>query len=182
MTRLHQTFDASQVAPAAAFSALPAGRYTGQIVHSELRATRDGRGQYLYLELQILEGAFAGRKLFDRLNLINPNPATVEIAQRVLSAICHAVGKLQVNDSEELHGIPMALEVKVRPAKEGWGESNTIQYHPLATPRPAAAATGPRAAFVTTAAAAPAPQSPKPPAAQPAAAGSVGGLPWKRAI
>ena len=64
-----------------------------------MRPTKDGGGQYLWLELDVLEGPLAGRKLFDRLNLVNASAQTVEIAQRTLSAICHATGRLQVQDS-----------------------------------------------------------------------------------
>ena len=90
MARLGETFDATTVEPNKPLEALPPGRYVVQIVNSEMRPTKDGMGQYLWLELDVLEGEYAGRKLFDRLNLINANPTTVEIAQRTLSAICHA--------------------------------------------------------------------------------------------
>ena len=78
--------------------------------------------------LDILDGPHKGRKIFDQLNLVNPNPTTVEIAQRTLSAICHATGKMQVSDSEELHLIPMSIQVTVKPPKNGYGESNAIRY------------------------------------------------------
>ena len=68
-------------------------------------------GKYLWLMLDILEGPQQGRKVFDQLNLVNANPTTVEIAQRTLSAICHATGRLQVNDSDELHLIPLTIQV-----------------------------------------------------------------------
>ena len=58
----------------------------------------------------------------------NPNPLTVEIAQRTLSAICHAVGKLKVSDSPELHLIPMWVQVRVRPPKGEYDASNVIRY------------------------------------------------------
>ena len=95
-----------------------------------MRVTKDGQGQYLWLELDILDGALAGRKLFDRLNLVNNNPQTVEIAQRTLSAICHACGRMQVKDSEELHLIPVHVDVRVKPPKGEYGESNVIRYLP----------------------------------------------------
>jgi hypothetical protein len=140
MARLGQTFDATAVEPTKAYELLPPGRYPAQIVASEMRPTRDGLGQYLWLELDLLEDEHRGRKLFDRLNLVNANPQTVEIAQRTLSAICHATGRLQVQDSEELHLAPMLLDVKVQPARnEGFGPSNAIRYLPLeraARPRP----------------------------------------------
>jgi hypothetical protein len=54
-----------------------------------------------------------------------------------LSAICHATGKLQVNDSEDLHLIPMTIQVGVKPPKDGYGERNTIRYLVPEGPTPA---------------------------------------------
>ena len=135
----------------------PVGKYVAQIVSSEMRPTKDGGGQYLWLELDVLEGPLAGRKIFDRLNLVNASAQTVEIAQRTLSAICHATGRLQVQDSADLHLIPMIADVTVKPPKNGYGESNKVVYLPLerggvaAQPRPVAAAapSGPAAARVS---------------------------------
>ena len=99
MANLGATFDATTVDPATGFELLPPAKYVVQIVSSEMRPTKDGGGQYLWLELDVLEGPLSGRKLFDRLNLVNASAQTVEIAQRTLSAICHATGRMQVQDS-----------------------------------------------------------------------------------
>ncbi len=115
MAQLNQHFDASAVEPAAPFELLPPGRYSVQIVQSEMRATRAGNGQYLWLEMDVIEGPHQGRKIWDQLNLVNPNQQTVEIAQRTLSAICHAVGQMQVTDSEQLHFRPMQVTLAVEP-------------------------------------------------------------------
>ncbi len=144
-----ETFDATGVEPNKPLEALPPGRYVVQIVNSEMRPTKDGMGQYLWLELDVLEGAFAGRKLFDRLNLVNANPTTVEIAQRTLSAICHATGQMQVDDSEQLHLIPLIADVKVKPPKNGYDAQNTLRYMPLEqqpAPQPVAAPARPAVA------------------------------------
>jgi hypothetical protein len=130
MARFDTSFDATSVEPTTAQELLPAGKYRAQIVESEMRVTKNGMGQFLWLMLDILEGEHKGRKIFDQLNLVNPNPTTVEIAQRTLSAICHATGKMHVSDSEELHLIPMTIQVKVRPPKNGYGESNAVAYLP----------------------------------------------------
>ena len=171
-----QTFDAANVDPNAGFEVYPAGKYLAQIVASEMRPTKDGRGQYLFLELDILEGPFAGRKLFDRLNLVNDNPDTVDIATRTLSAICRATGQMQVKDSEQLHLIPLIADVRVRPPKGQYGESNSIRY----LPRNAAAAPATRAPVAY--ASAPAPATAPAPQPQPATpvAPAAGGLPWQR--
>jgi hypothetical protein len=130
MARFDTAFDASGIEPTTPYELLPIGKYRAQIVESEMRVTKNGMGQFLWVMLDILEGEYKGRKIFDQLNLVNPNPTTVEIAQRALSAICHATGKLQVGDSEELHLVPMTIQVKIRPPKNGYGESNAIAYLP----------------------------------------------------
>lgn len=152
MARFDAAFDASSIEPNTPQELLPAGKYRAQIVESEMRVTKNGMGQFLWLMLDIIEGPHKGRKIFDQLNLVNPNPTTVEIAQRTLSAICHATGKMQVSDSDELHLIPMTIQVTVKPPKNGYGESNAIRY---TTPEPGAAAT--RAAKPAPAAVAAAP-------------------------
>ena len=176
MAMFAQTFDAANVDPNAGFEVYPAGKYLSQIVASEMRPTKDGRGQYLFLELDILEGPFAGRKLFDRLNLVNDNPDTVDIATRTLSSICRATGQMQVKDSEQLHLIPLIADVRVRPPKGQYGESNSIRY----LPRNAAAAPATRAPVAYASAPAPATApSPQPQPATPMAP-AAGGLPWQR--
>jgi hypothetical protein len=163
MARFDTSFDATSVEPTTTHELLPAGKYRAQIVESEMRVTKNGMGQFLWLMLDILEGEQKGRKIFDQLNLVNPNPTTVEIAQRTLSAICHATGKMHVSDSEELHLIPMTIQVKVRPPKNGYGESNAVAYLP---PDRAAAAR----------AAKPASAAPATPAAPP----KMASAPWNK--
>ena len=166
MANLGTTFDANTVDPARPFELLPPGKYVVQIVASEMRVTKDGQGQYLWLELDVLEGEHTGKKLFDRLNLVNNTASTVEFAQRTLSAICRATGRMQVQDSEELHLVPMLADVKVQPPKNGYGETNSVRYLPLERGAPASA---PAARPAAT-------QAAKPPATQtrPATA------PWRR--
>ena len=107
-------FNAEDVEPTAPREIIPAGKYTAQIVNSEMKATKSG-GELLWLEIEIMEGQHAARRVYARLNLVNPNETAVQIAQRELSSICHAIGKLQVQNSEELHLRPMTVTVKVRP-------------------------------------------------------------------
>lgn len=128
MANLGHTFDATTVEPIDTYEVLPVGKYLAQIVNSEMRVTKDGSGHYLFLEVDVLEGRYAGRKLFERIHLINPNTEAVQIAQRTLSSVCRAVGKLQVSDSSQLHLIPFIADVRVRPPKGQYGESNSVRY------------------------------------------------------
>ena len=173
MADFGHTFDASQVEPNTEYEVLPPGRYLAQIVNSEMRPTKDGMGAYLYLEIDILEGQYQGRKLFDRLNLSNPNTTAVDIAQRTLSSICRAVGRLQVNNSEQLHLLPFIADVRVRPPKGEFGESNSIRYLPRTQGQGGVQPPSVRSAST----AAPATAAP---ALAPAPASATHGLPWQR--
>jgi hypothetical protein len=139
MAKLGGTFDAASVEPNAPLEALPPGDYRVQILQSEMRVTKAGTGQILWLDMEVLEGPLKGRHLYDQLNLINPNPTAEEIAQRTLSAICHAVGKLQVADSEELHFQPLLVRVAVKPNgyNEVKGYKPVKQVAATGTPPPA---------------------------------------------
>lgn len=110
-------FNAATVPPSQPFEVIPAAWYMGQLIASEMKPNSKGDGYYLATEMEILGGEYAGRKLFDRLNISNPNPKAVEIAYRTLSAICHAIGVIQVEDSQQLHGKPLMIKVKVTPAE-----------------------------------------------------------------
>lgn len=120
-------FNANEVQPQESFEPIPAGWYECMIVDSEMKTTKNGTGQYLQLRLDVTEGQYANRVLFERLNLDNPNTTAVEIAQRTLSAICHATGVLQPRDSSDLHNIPLRVKVSVRPAGDGYDASNNIK-------------------------------------------------------
>ena len=119
-------FNAEEVEPSSSFDPIPAGWYTAIISNSEMKATRDGYGEYLSLTLQIIEGQYENRLVFARLNLKNANDKAVDIARKDLAAICRAVGVMSPQASEELHDIPLMIKVKVRPASGEYEASNDI--------------------------------------------------------
>lgn len=106
-------FDASKVEPND-YGVIPPGDYEACIVNSDMKATKDGLGQYLNLEIQIVGGQYQNRKLFEKLNLVNKNETAVTIAKGTLSAICRAVNVLTPNDSSELHNKTFRIAVGVR--------------------------------------------------------------------
>jgi hypothetical protein len=125
MTALN--FNASTVAPASSFDPLPAGWYNARITGSEMKPTKDGKGSYLNLTMTVIDGKYANQKIFDRLNLNNKNETAVKIAYETLSAICHATGIIQLQDSSQLHGIPMQVKVSVRDAEGSYSASNEVK-------------------------------------------------------
>jgi hypothetical protein len=107
-------FDAQTVAPQTSFAPIPAGVYTTTVVDSEVKPTKNGTGQMAVFTLQVLDGQFSGRKLFARINVRNQNPQAEQIGQSQLSALCHAAGVLQLQDTAQLHGRVVRAKVKIR--------------------------------------------------------------------
>lgn len=105
-------FDATNVAPQAPPEALETGWYPANIVDTEMKPTRNSDGAYLEVTNRVSAGPGTGRTLKARLNLQNKNQQAVDIAYSELSSICHAVGRLRVGDSRELHGGAYEIFVK----------------------------------------------------------------------
>lgn len=168
-------FDATTVAPdTGGGDPVPAGWYNVMIDESEMKPTKAEGGLRLSLRFTILDGQYANRKVFTGLNLKNANPVAQEIAYKQLSAICHAVGVMQVQDSQQLHGRPLKIKVKVRAASGDYEASNDITAYKNINEQVDGPATGGAPAgapWATTPAAAPA-AAPQQPAwaPQPAAA------------
>jgi hypothetical protein len=120
-------FDANNVEPSDELDPLPAGKYTAVITDSEMKPTKSGSGNYLQLTFQIVEGEYANRLLWVRLNLDNPNATAVEIARRELSAICRSVGVLVPTDSVDLHNLPCCIHVRIKKRSDTGELQNEIK-------------------------------------------------------
>jgi hypothetical protein len=145
MASLGATYDASQGDQMSDRSVLPAGEYLAAIAKSGVSDTRKGDGRKVDLEFEVLDGPHRGRRFWSTLNLWNPSPDSVEMAQRELNSICHAVGKLRVADTEELHGIPMLVKL-------GFQKDNAARNEPKGyKPATGAAASSPGATAATVA-------------------------------
>lgn len=122
-------FNAQGVPHDIGFETIPKGWYNAAIDQSEIKPTKDAAtsgNSYLELRFSILDGQYQGRKVFVRLNIRNQNPTAQEIAYKALSAICHAAGIMQVQDSSELHGKPMKINVKIRKGDDQYEEQNDV--------------------------------------------------------
>lgn len=150
-------FNAADVEPNSSPDPLPAGWYKCVFTESEEKPTKAQTGSYLQLQAEVIEGEYQGRKLFERLNLNNPNATAVEIAQRTLSSICRATGVMTPRDSSELHDKPIMVKVAVKPGDGQYGPSNDIKDYDAVSGGGGAA-----------------------PAAAPAATQSSSVPPWKR--
>ena len=108
------------------FSAIPAGDYVVEAVKSDYKATKAGNGYYAEFMFKVVEGEFEGKAIWERMNLDNPNPTAVEIATKKFNTLCSCCGKAGVENTEELHNIPVIAVVRLEPASANYGESNSI--------------------------------------------------------
>ncbi|MEY5099058.1 MAG: Alteromonas phage vB AcoS-R7M [Pseudomonadota bacterium] len=108
-------FNASAHTPAATptRSPLPKGTYAAIVMDSDIKPTKAGNGQYIELTLQIIDGQFAGRRIWDRLNISNPNKQAEDIALAQLQSLCQAVGVENMTDTFQLHDRPFSVSVDI---------------------------------------------------------------------
>ena len=111
------------------FSVVPAGVYNAQIVKTEIKPTKAGTGQLLKAQFKIIDGRFKGRIIFTQYNVANPNQTAVNISMKQIKTLCDAIGIVNFNDTNELHGKPMSIKVSVSPANPPYGESNEIKFY-----------------------------------------------------
>lgn len=120
-------FNANDVDPSLEYEPIPAGKYLAMIIESETKPTKSGKGSYLQLTFQVLEGEYKGRIVWARLNMDNPNATAVQIAKAELSAVCRAVGVMEPQDSADLHNLPLIISVRCKKRPDSDEYNNEIR-------------------------------------------------------
>ncbi len=123
----HLGFNAASVDPAPARGLMPKGRYIVICEKSEVKPTQKGTGHVLLLVFSVVEGEYKKKKIFDYVNIQNENPVAQRIGQQHLAAFCNAVGISQLDNSFQLHGIPVEVEVGVKEGTNGFEAKNVIR-------------------------------------------------------
>lgn len=138
---------------------------------AEFKPNREGTGQYLQLNLTVIEqGQWQGMTGALRLNMQNPSAEAMQIAASQLSAICHVAGIQHVPTEQALVGAQFRLATQLQPGDnpKGYteptgvfdmaGNEPTRGQYAQATAQPAAQA--PAAPMQQAAPAAPVAQQP----------------------
>ncbi len=173
MANLGAMFDANTIAPESGRGPIPTADYRLMIVDSKETVSKNSGNKMIELTFEVIEGNFKGSKVWHYLNLWHPSQQTAQIAQAQLSSICHATGRLQVTDTQQLHNIPMVCRVEheaADPAKNK-REGNKIASWRSASAAPAGGAPGP--GMNAPGAQAPGVNTPSAPAAPPPWGGTV---------
>ena len=128
------------------FDLIPAGQLAWALINLKgLKASQSG-GQYLDIELTIDQGQpFAGRKIFDTVG--NPYFAGNSDAYKQMGSISicrmleagrgagpHNPAGYQIADFGALHGLRVAVKIKVEPGKDGYDDKNRVAEY--LTPNP----------------------------------------------
>ena len=120
-------FDSTGIEPQGEFTPIPVGEYTAIITKSELKDTKDYTGKRLNLEVEIVEGKYKSRKIWQGLNIQNKSADTVAIAKRELAAITIACGFIKIRNTEELQNKPVLITVGIKPADGQYDAQNVIK-------------------------------------------------------
>lgn len=109
------------------YSPIPAGEYIATIKDAELKATKDGTGQYIKLKLQVDAPSHTGRIIFSNLNIQNKSEAAERIGRQQLGEIMRALGLSSVADTDQLIGGSVGIKVAIREAQNGYEAQNEVK-------------------------------------------------------
>ena len=118
-------FDASNIPPEqSAGSKHPLGNFQAQISGTAIEASKDQKSGMFGVEFTTPAGSIT-----KRYNLWHDNPPTGEIANKQLSALCHATGIFKLdwgNEGAALRGAMCAIEVADQMVKDPAGGSAKV--------------------------------------------------------
>jgi hypothetical protein len=132
------------------FTPMPAGDYLLQIVESELRE-KDNGDCGLNLTIEVVEGEYENRKIWDYLNIRHSNAQAQSISQRRLADYCLATGAGTIRDTEELHFRPFVGKVSQEKRKDTGEMTNKIKAVRPASGAPPAGKSAPQRSAPSTA-------------------------------
>lgn len=118
-------FNAGDYDPTDDFEPLPAGEYLTMITGATLENTKTG-GRMVKLTYTIMEGQHESRKLWSQHNIVNSSPKAEEIGRKELSRIAHAIGRPQINDTEQLLNQVVRIRIVIK-NDPGYGPKNEIK-------------------------------------------------------
>jgi hypothetical protein len=136
------------------FDPIPPGWYTVTIASAEVKATKNGTGQYIAIRYDVTGPTHQGRVIFGNLNIRNQSPKAEEIGRQQLGELCRAIGLAKVGDTDQLVGHGLSIKVDIEKSEQ-YGDKNQVKgFKPIAGGAP------PRVATVAAPAAAPAKAAP----------------------
>ncbi len=109
------------------FAPMPPVWYKAALTSSALTDNKSGNGSHFKFEFTVLEGKYQSRKVWANVTWTHAtSELAVKIGRRAFADLCLACGKASVDTTEELHGIPISIKLKIKPAEGKYEEGNEI--------------------------------------------------------
>ena len=141
MAFLDQAIDLSSLPQSEqSYELLPPGWYSASITRADLKATKDGGGQYIALRFDVTGPSHQGRVVFGNLNIKNRSAKAEEIGRQQLGELMRAIGLARVQDTDQLIGGQLQIKVAIREASGGYEAQNEVKGYKAAGSQPAAIA------------------------------------------
>jgi len=118
------TFVTSEYEDSKQFNPIPPGSYIFRIESADGKQTKNGNGCYVEVVLVVVEGNYIGRKVWDRINLVNKSTVAESIARGQFKALCEGVGIQELKSLLELND----KFIKVRIAIDKSGNNCVKSY------------------------------------------------------
>lgn len=115
MAQLPQAANSEENQSQGGFEVLPADDYVCVLKKSEWKDAKKEGNRFIYMEFVVVEGEYKGGVFIERMNLVNSNSTAVRIANGKMNQLCAACLLSDIEDTDELHGIPVMLTVTINP-------------------------------------------------------------------
>ncbi len=112
---------------------LKAGHYLAEIIDTQAKNISQDRGKLLEVKLRVVQGTAVDRYLYDWILIGHIDQKEVEKAERKLARLARAIlGDLMEEgpiDSEDLHHIPLIVEVTLKKGTNDNPDRNYIRSY-----------------------------------------------------
>ena len=105
------------------FEPLPPGWYPATVKTTEKATSKNGH-EYLLVEFEITGADYAGRRVWENLNLWHPTESTQKRGQRIYSDLVRACGRSNCKHTEALHGLHLDVLLKIEKGTDGYADKN----------------------------------------------------------
>jgi hypothetical protein len=108
------------------YDPLPPGWYNATMTGAELKATKNGTGQYVSIRYDITGPTHQGRVVFGNINIRNQSPKAEEIGRQQLGDIMRAIGLAKVGDTDQLIGNSLQIKLDIEKSEQ-YGDKNQVK-------------------------------------------------------
>lgn len=105
--------------------------YNCKVIAAELKESKNGKGKYVEVRLDIEGPSHAGRVVFDRIIVVHESKKAVEIGRPRFASLCQAAGfEKRPDDAKELIGNIVGVKMKTEKDKE-YGDRSVPRAYAL---------------------------------------------------